>query len=120
MALSLEANSLFERAYYMADNKNNDDDANDGFLRLAAYALTKDGVKYEIDSDKDPNKEIKALEDLKKANKPEIEEHLKSLGMTQAQLFISLHIKSLQDSLLHLSGKSSHLIFCKGVSICFI
>jgi hypothetical protein len=96
MALSAEAQELFERAYLMAKK---DDDQNPT-LYHAALLFTKEGIKEKIDSDKNIKKEIKALDKLKAARKNEIEEHLKRLGKTQGQHHLPSEPETINKSIL--------------------
>jgi hypothetical protein len=65
LALSIDANSLFERIYFMAGNGKGNNGDSSPTLSHAAFLITKKGdVKYEIDSDKDIDSELEALAKL--------------------------------------------------------
>ena len=92
MAMSIEANKLFKRAYIMGGNNNDDKNPT---LYHAALLFTKDGIKEEIDSDKDIDKEIEALNKLREARKTDIEAFKKSLKSKKNQTIIASEATSI-------------------------
>jgi len=95
MTLSLEANTLFEKAYYMA-KKGKGKKKGDQTINHAAYTIDKNFIRLEIDSDKDIDKEIEALEKAQ----PLIEEHIKSFGLTHAQTAVTAPSASQKEAIL--------------------